>query len=1774
MAKKKTQSGPKPGSGQGNKKKKKGTAGVDRGFATASVVSNASKNTVVVDDSDLTQKSIKGPSDTASTAETNEGISKDRSSSACDETFEFNPAWKVDPRVPTSVATELPLTKTYTSTDIFGKAKSVTYTLSQPATPLVLSEQQEARIESLYVQFTTHYNTRKYNNTNANTRAIAEEEHVCRNITVNARCGTEHRKGISEDVGFDFLRTLYDYLIDKLDMPVALVRKALVYAYDSETSDVKMILSHLYMTCTNEDFERAHTQPDAVEDAVVEDINFMSQNFYEVIEVKEDPHVEVCKKESQNGVETSLTGSDTNRWWAKILTCPYEEECDIEQRLDLEEDEEINSHVYGSEYVNNNNISQALQDYWKRRYPILVGTNVDLVYDRFRYFWSLEKECRLQAKQLRKARSETSKADAHILSTKIQDARFHIDAISSLSGFLKEWIDRVEKDLYNFRSVVRGVSTMQMDVDESEELDVHNHFGLSEPTHRHKHTESYTQEEPTPEILHIDIDTRSAHPPAKENEGEGYGVGMEWNIFDCDEQAPVESVEMSDAVNDSIADIPRYVDGVDVGARTPSVVLSEMIKQKFGTTEKPTYRLIVPRKPQVGGFDVTDARRANELLDDGTRMFVNAGVYAAVQFKTKGRNSVIELAMGSDGVSWHGPCVTKQEAYDYIALLALRNTFPKLDRLHLSMPKVFQDLWKLWDRQAEERELKARANESFKRDDHVKSIMHVTTSFRGAAEGRTNAVSPTSNSTSPAIKSDACAANYISGISAHSARSTLSPDTGVYDRLSRVVSRNMQSKKAAELREVTESLPVFRLKAAILEAASQNQVVVVSGATGSGKSTQVPKYLVQELLLRGIRNGSTHAHMPTSTLKTAPFVVCTEPRRLSAISIATRVSAEMGEAGVGSNSSVVGYSVRLETKRSPLTRLLFCTTGVLLRWLQSDQMASQMSHIIIDEVHERSVQTDFLLALLRPILRLRPNLKVILMSATLDAAMFKDYFRSGGCDRIAHIDVEGRTFPVDAVYLTKAVRFADYVIEDDSPYARRAVFEAATVLAMENSSKTTTTLTESLIDQMKGVPASVLANGGTRGTTACVNDPDERASATVEMMNTRTVNYDLIESIVLAILGARTEADKTGKVCSKLSIPGTDICVPQQGAILVFLPGVGEINMLLQQLEAHPEIAQGNHAVVILPLHSKLTPQDQARVFRDYNECTNVNSERFGGNTKHGTGKQHGGEMHQQYKNCNRRMTHKIILSTNIAETGVTIPDVTVVLDTCRQREMRFDEVNGTDKLEECFVSQSSALQRRGRAGRVQRGICFHLVSHKQYSSFASHPRPEMTRVALDNLCIQLLKMGLHTPQTWLLGTLTPPTHTAISRAIEKLVMVGAVAPYPSSFASSPSATTSIPIGNPHTEDIDARNSPDVDSTLTAAFDFRMNLTALGQILADLPADVGVGKMLVLGVTLQCLEPVLCIAAAVSHHKSVFLKPTDGPDAVRARVQHRKFATGPSASSDHLAIWRVWSKWSALRNSDGCGSMDVLDARGDNNDNMHATPVSNSVKATNFCSENLLDQTALKAIDSLRIDLWSNLKQSGILAYLGDRPPKLSSDPLLNRRSHSLWLVRGVILAGMYPHLAIRGSSPCKGKERMEKNTNNNRRSRTNPPEFRDGLRNSYAVPKTSVYEPLSTERGANPMKRSQFTSKSRGGIDSNVDVEWICYHSKTKANRFVYVQTVTDVNAMAVLLFAPGQVSIHHGLCRVVVGHWIHLQAQPRSASLLVHAEAVIDTVVNLLSS
>ncbi|CAO1617715.1 unnamed protein product [Sympodiomycopsis kandeliae] len=587
-----------------------------------------------------------------------------------------------------------------------------------------------------------------------------------------------------------------------------------------------------------------------------------------------------------------------------------------------------------------------------------------------------------------------------------------------------------------------------------------------------------------------------------------------------------------------------------------------------------------------------------------------------------------------------------------------------------------------------------------------------------------------------------------------------------------------------------QSLPIFKYREHIIDVLENNQVFVLSGETGCGKSTQVPAYILEHCMAAG---------KPCK-------IYCTEPRRISAISLAERVSQELGEpkGAVGGDDSLVGYAIRLDSHIGREARLVYATSGILLRMLEGTSV-NEVTHIIIDEVHERSIESDFLLIILKTLLTVRKDLKVILMSATLDAERISQY--CGGCPTVS---VPGRTFPVQTNYLEDAVELTNYTIEDDSQYAirpRRDRYGRKSEVP-GNKAKLQSTADDDLPpddddddedDERSGAASESLASGARYSP---------KTISTMDRMDEYVINHDLIVSLI-------------ERICFSPDLEQFS------SAILVFMPGIQDIRKLHDLLTTHK--AFGSNRFIVSPLHSTLSSEEQSSVF-----------------------------------NIPPQGMRKIVISTNIAETGVTIPDVTCVIDSGKHREMRFDEKRQTSRLVDCFVAKSNAKQRRGRAGRVQEGICFHLFTKQRHDKYlAEHPLPEMLRLSLQDLALKLkimkIKIG-NSIQDALSQALDPPSPTNVQRAVAALIEVKAL-------------TT--------TEEV----------------------TPLGRHLARIPLDVHMGKFLLIATMFKCLDAALTIAAALNS-KSPFITPF-GREA-EADLAKASFKVG---NSDFLTIANAFNSF-------------------------------------------------------------------------------------------------------------------------------------------------------------------------------------------------------------------------------------------------------------------------
>ena len=451
-----------------------------------------------------------------------------------------------------------------------------------------------------------------------------------------------------------------------------------------------------------------------------------------------------------------------------------------------------------------------------------------------------------------------------------------------------------------------------------------------------------------------------------------------------------------------------------------------------------------------------------------------------------------------------------------------------------------------------------------------------------------------------------------------------------------------------------QSLPAWKLREEIVKTVNENHVTIISGETGSGKSTQSVQFILDDMILRKIGSAAN--------------IICTQPRRISALGLADRVSDERCSI-VGDE---VGYAIRGESRQKPgITKITFVTTGVLLRRLQtsggsSDDIVAALadvSHVIVDEVHERSLDTDFLLILLRKVLMQRKDLKVILMSATLDAGVFERYFSRDSS--VGRIEIEGRTFPVDDYYLDDVARMTNFN-------------QLAKNMDMDG-------------DDESGSQPSV--------------------AGAIKSFGMR-INYNLIAATIRAI-----DAELG----------------PVEGGILIFLPGVMEINRTLDAVRSIP----GVHA---LPLHASLTSFEQRRVFPPA-----------------------------------PRGKRKVIAATNVAETSITIEDIVAVIDTGKVKETSFDPQNSMVKLEEVWASRAACKQRRGRAGRVRAGKCYKLYTRNAEAKMAERSEPEIRRVPLEQLCLSVRAMGIKDVPAFLANTLTPPENLAVEGAIDLLGRMGAL---------------------------------------------------------------------------------------------------------------------------------------------------------------------------------------------------------------------------------------------------------------------------------------------------------------------------------------------------------------------------------------------------------------
>eukprot|EP00667_Euglena_gracilis_P000133 EG_transcript_133 len=437
-----------------------------------------------------------------------------------------------------------------------------------------------------------------------------------------------------------------------------------------------------------------------------------------------------------------------------------------------------------------------------------------------------------------------------------------------------------------------------------------------------------------------------------------------------------------------------------------------------------------------------------------------------------------------------------------------------------------------------------------------------------------------------------------------------------------------------EVFRFTALLPALAKRLDFQTAVLENPFVVVKGETGSGKSTQLPQYL---------------ADMPQ--LSDLP-IVCTQPRKVAAITLATRVAFEFGAGKEGPKLGLlVGYKVGGQQRLGPRSRILYVTEGTLLQQLLDarenragpldwravgELLSKKYAAIVVDEAHERSTNTDILLGLLKNAVLLGgATVKVVVTSATLDTGLFTAFF--GGCPLVT---IPGRMFPV-------AVRYLPVINLDEAPDPRTQVVQ-------------------------------------------CV--------------------LDILET--------------------------TDTA---SGDILAFVTGQLEVETCVQRLQDQAKRSGMAASVDVLGLYGKQLPEDQAKTLQP---------------AKPGF--------------------RKVIFSTNVAETSVTIDGVRHVVDCGLTKESTYDQRRKLSLLETRAICRSSADQRKGRAGRTSPGTCYRLYAEDAYQQMQPSQSPELLRSPLQLVLVNLYQLGLN-PMASDFPWIQAPDHAAMEQAAQDLDLFDAV---------------------------------------------------------------------------------------------------------------------------------------------------------------------------------------------------------------------------------------------------------------------------------------------------------------------------------------------------------------------------------------------------------------
>ncbi|KAL7306698.1 hypothetical protein TKK_0001370 [Trichogramma kaykai] len=549
------------------------------------------------------------------------------------------------------------------------------------------------------------------------------------------------------------------------------------------------------------------------------------------------------------------------------------------------------------------------------------------------------------------------------------------------------------------------------------------------------------------------------------------------------------------------------------------------------------------------------------------------------------------------------------------------------------------------------------------------------------------------------------------------------------------------------------NLPIMENKEDILNMVNSHMIGIIEGSTGCGKSTQVPQFFLDYC---------REHHLNCN-------IIVTQPRRIAALSIAKRVAKER-KWPLG---SIVGVQVGMFKLVSADTRLTYCTTGVLLNKLMQAKSLAEYTHIIIDEVHERDKDMDFLLLVIKKLIATNSrNIKLVLMSATFNVDKFSKYFA---------IATEKGLMPAPITSVAKKRNYKVFIHYLCQIHVLGAVPEVSF----------------------------------------------EKPEVSHHMMQFCIRLLKIFDEIDL-----NDEMDDDDNTDNR-----------QRHTVLMFLPGIYEIEEMHGLLSSFTDLKWD-----IVVLHSSITHEEQSKVFTP---------------------------PPKGYR--------RVILSTNIAESSITISDVKYVIDFCLSKQLVTDQTTNFQSLELCWASKANCDQRSGRAGRVMDGRVYRLVPKEFFDALNPESEPEIRRAPLENLVLKSKIIDLGPPKAILALAIDPPDLSNITNTILLLKEVGGL------------------LNKPYYS-----NKLDLVSKHHSYDPFDGILTDLGRIMEALPLDIHLAKLIALGHVFNVLRETIIMAASMAV-RSIFSYPFQK----RMQAYEHKIDWADGSTSDCLAFlnaYRVWQR--------------------------------------------------------------------------------------------------------------------------------------------------------------------------------------------------------------------------------------------------------------------------